>query len=386
MLHPSPNTVSLTTNDSLLACEPPYEDGSLPLVLLYSTVFVVGLPANLLTVYLTWLQVRRRNVLGVFLWSLSLCDLTYLLTLPLWAIYFSRGHLWPWSSASCKLTGYVFFTNMYISIFLLSCISCDRYVAVAYALESRGVRRLRLAVLATLGIILLVSVIHVPVFLMKEGEAAQGNRRCFEPSWGRAVVSGFSYARFVVGFLLPLLLLIVTNRGIMAAVKRSSGLRWEQKRHVQRLAMAVVLLFLVCFAPYHVLLLLRAIAPHFPLLNNCTFKRTVYTAYTICLGLSTVNSAVNPVLYVLSSKNIRKELSQGITRICSREPRPRPDWNNIQINRNPDPNTDKNAESQQGADPQGTSRTQNNTTLIIKVPPNLQGPERPGPYASELTL
>ncbi|KAL6095422.1 gpr132 [Pungitius sinensis] len=325
-----PVTELLPPNNTLssMACRPPYDAGRLPLVLLYSVVLAVGLPANLLTVYLTWLQVCRKNVLGVYLWSLSLCDLTYLCTLPLWTHYVRRGHSWPWSSAACRLTGYIFFNDMYISIFLLCCISCDRYVAVVYSVESRGLRRQRLASLVALCVVLLVAVGHVPVFTMREGAAGEGDHRCFEPSLSSAAVTGYSYARFVLGFLVPLLVLVGTNRGILANVQRS-GLRRQQKARVCWLAAAVVLLFLVCFAPYHILLLVRAVMFHFPRVEDCLFERTMYTPYTISLGLSAINSAVNPILYVLSSDNIRKELRRGLVQVWDRAHR-RPQSDNSQ--------------------------------------------------------
>lgn len=351
-------TTPLKNNVTLGGCEPPYDVGRVPLVLLYSVVLVVGLPANLLTVYLTWLQVHRKNVLGIYLWSLSLCDLTYLFTLPLWAYYVSQSHQWPWTSATCKLTGYIFFNNMYISIFLLCCISCDRYVAVVYSLESRGLRRQRIAVLVTLAIVLTVAVSHLPVFTMSEGNTAEGSRRCFEPSQSNSTVTGFNYARFMVGFMIPLVLLMVTNRGILANVQRSTGLRSGQKERVRRLAVAVVVLFLVCFAPYHLLLLVRAVMFHFPQLENgtCLFETTMYTPYTISLGLSTVNSAINPILYVLSSDNIRKELRRGLTQICNRAHlRSDSSQNKIQPTRNSlDQNAATNPENQQGGKPAGT--------------------------------
>lgn len=359
IMHDLPLTVSMTINTTLMLCKPPYDEGRLSLVLMYGVVLAVGLPANLLTVYLTWLQVRRKNVLGVYLWSLSLCDLSYLGTLPLWTYYVSAGHWWPWSSAACKLTGYIFFNNMYISIFLLCCISCDRYIAVVYSVESRGLRRQRFAFLITLAIVLLVAIGHMPVFTMREGDAAEGDRRCFEPSQSSTTVTGFNYARFVVGFLIPLLVLVVTNRGILANVQRSTGLRHEQKERVRWLAVAVVVLFLVCFAPYHIILLVRAVIFHFPQLEDgtCLFERTMYTPYTISLGLSTVNSAVNPILYVLSSDNIRKELRRGLAQVCERTHlRPRSDGsqNKIQPTKN---SSELNAvtenERQQGGKPPG---------------------------------
>lgn len=305
-------------NDSAVLCDVPYDAGRLPLVVLYSAVLAVGLPSNLLTLYLTWLQVWRGNVLSVYLWSLSLCDLSYLGTLPLWAAYVHRHHQWPWSSLACKVTGYIFFTNMYVSIFLLVMVSVDRYVAVVYSVESRGLRRQRHAVAVTLSVVLLVALGHLPVFSMREGEVDEGDRRCFEPSRSSSVVTGFNYARVVVGFLVPLLLLVVTNQRILSSVQLSTGLRRKQKAHVRRLAVAVVVLFLVCFAPYHLILLIRALFFHFPHpdFDSCLLEQKLYTPYSISLGLSTVNSAVNPILYVLSSDNIRKELSRGLAQLC----------------------------------------------------------------------
>ncbi|XP_029903093.1 LOW QUALITY PROTEIN: putative G-protein coupled receptor 132b [Myripristis murdjan] len=319
-MHETLTQSPLGTNNSSSSpsCDLPYDEDRLPLVLLYSVVLAIGLPANLLTIYLTWLQVRRKNVLGIYLWSLSLCDLMYLCTLPMWAYYVNQNHMWPWSGLACKVTGYIFFNNMYISIFLLCCISCDRYVAVVYAVESRGLRRQRLAIIVAAAIVLVVALGHMPVFIMQEGNASDG--RCFEPGHSNTVVTGFNYARFVIGFLIPLALLVITNRVILANIQLSSGLRPQQKERVRYLAVAVVALFLVCFAPYHVILLVRAITFHFsqPGPSSCDFEKKIYTPYTISLGLSTFNSAINPILYVLSSDNIQKELVRGLAALHSR--------------------------------------------------------------------
>ncbi|XP_026050903.1 probable G-protein coupled receptor 132 [Carassius auratus] len=313
-------SILMTMNESMnVTCEISYEDDRVPLMVLYIVVFIIGLPANLATVYLTLHQVCRNNVLGIYLLSLSVCDLTYLFTLPLWTVYVSRNHVWPWSSMACRVTGFVFFNNMYISIFLLCCVSIDRYVAVVYAIESRGLRQKRVAALVAFSTYMVVGLAHVPVFIMSEGNAAEGNRRCFEPSQGSAIVMGFSFARVCIGFFIPLAILIFTNRAILANVQASTGLNPHQKEKVRYLAVTVVALFLICFAPYHIILLLRAINFHFSKLHeDCYFKQHIYMAYKISLGLSTFNSAVNPILYVFSSNNIRQEIRKSMASLCNK--------------------------------------------------------------------
>ncbi|XP_072545666.1 probable G-protein coupled receptor 132 [Salminus brasiliensis] len=299
------------------SCLLPYDDDRLPLLVVYSIVLIVGLPANMVTVYLTFLQVRRQNVLGIYLLSLSVCDLMYLGTLPMWTIYINSGHRWNFGSMACKITGYIFFNNMYISIFLLCCVSLDRYVAVIYPIKSRVLRKRKRAVIVTIVIVAVVALGHMPVFTMTEGDTEnKRNKRCFEPGQTTLTVTGFNYARFVIGFFIPLCVLVVTNHAVLTKVEESDGLRSEQKTKVRYLAVAVILFFLVCFTPYHVILLLRAISYHFSEWG-CDFQQTLYTSYTISLGLSTINSAMNPVLYVLASDNIRKEIYRSMSSIRS---------------------------------------------------------------------
>lgn len=300
---------NLSTN-----CPLPYDEGRIPLLVLYITVLLVGLPANIATIYLTIRKVQRNNVLAIYLLSLSLTDFTYLLTLPVWAVYVSNSHRWQWSPLACQVTGYVFFTNMYISIFLLCCISIDRYIAVIYALETHGLRHQKLATFVSIAVSGVVGLGHAPVFSMPMNNHAQGQDRCFEPSQSTATITGYNYARFSVGFLAPLVVLIYTNHRILAGIRASASITVHQKQKVRRLVMVVVLLFLLCFGPYHILLLLRAISFHFPSLHgDCHFEQHVYTPYVISLGLSTINSAANPVLYMLSSDNIKIEIQGCVT-------------------------------------------------------------------------
>ncbi|XP_031436766.1 probable G-protein coupled receptor 132 [Clupea harengus] len=298
-------------------CSMPYDEDRVPLMILYSMVFVVGVPANFATFLLTMQQVRRANVLGIYLFSLSVCDLMYLCTLPLWALYIYRGHSWVWGSTACKWTGYIFFNNMYISVFLLCCVSVDRYVAVVYSLESRGIRRPKQAWMITMVIVVIVALGHLPVFTMEEGDAdSETQQRCFEPGQTTAMVTGFNYARVLIGFLIPFFILVFTNRTILSSIQASNSIKPKQKAKVRRLALAVVVFFLVCFAPYHVILLTRAISFH-TVSDKCHFDRGIYTPYSIFLGFSTINSAMNPILYVLSSDNIRKEVRRGLSSVRS---------------------------------------------------------------------
>ncbi|XP_009004913.1 putative G-protein coupled receptor 132 [Callithrix jacchus] len=284
-----------------------FEESRLVLVVVYSAVCVLGLPANFLTAWLALLQVLQGNVLAVYLLCLSLCELLYAGTLPLWVVYIHNEHRWTLGLLACKATAYVFFCNIYVSIFFLCCISCDRFVAVVYALESRGHRRQRTAILISACIFILVGVVHYPVF------EAEDKETCFDMLQIDSRIAGYYYARFTAGFAIPLSIIAFTNHRIFRSIKLSVGLSAAQKAKVKHSAIAVVVIFLVCFAPYHLILLVKAAAFSYyrgDRSSMCALEERLYTASVVFLCLSTVNSVADPIIYVLATEHSRQEVSR----------------------------------------------------------------------------
>ncbi|XP_006032236.2 probable G-protein coupled receptor 132 [Alligator sinensis] len=295
-------------NRSNCSCEQmPVQNSEILLVAVYSIVFAIGLPANCLTAYLTWLQIKKHNILAIYLFSLSLCELMYLSTLPLWIVYVQNEHQWTMGSETCIITGYIFFCNIYISVLMLCCISIDRYVAVVYSLESRGTRDQRTAVFITVVIFAVVAVIHCPVFILDDGRQTSGQKTCFETLPLEPTLAYFGIARFLCGFIIPFAIISFTNYKIFQNTNISSGLNVHQKAKVKHLAIAIIIIFLMCFAPYHVVLLIRAV--HYILFPNdsCCFEQEIYTTFVVFLCFSTANSIADPIIYVLASNNVRKE-------------------------------------------------------------------------------
>lgn len=290
-----------------LNCSMPFEESRVFVVALYCVVCVLGLPANCLTCWLALLQALRGNVLAVYLCGLALCEALYAGTLPLWAMYVQNQHRWTLGPWACKVTAYVFFCNLYVSVLLLCCVSCDRFVAVVYALESRGRRRQRTAVLVCVSVFFLVGLVHYPVFVTEH------ENTCFEtvPMDGRT--AGYYYWRFAVGFAVPLSIIAFTNHRVLRSVELSEGLSAARKARVRRTAAAVVGIFLMCFAPYHVLLLLKAAAFSYYRGDErsvCAFEVSLCTVSVVSLCLSTVNSVADPIIYVLATDHSRQQVSR----------------------------------------------------------------------------
>ncbi|XP_009998991.1 PREDICTED: probable G-protein coupled receptor 132 [Chaetura pelagica] len=298
-------------NNSSTCTGMPYKDSKTLLVAVYSIVFAIGIPANCVTSVLTFVQIQRNKVIAIYIFSLSLCELMYLSTLPLWIIYVQNEHQWNMGVTACRITGFIFFCNIYISILLLCCISVDRYVALVYALESRGRRGQKKAIIIVCFLFAVVAIIHAPVFGMED---PVNNRTCFETFPLDIKLASFSFARFLFGFAIPFTTLIFTNYKIFQSTKPSKILTCHQKAKVKYLAIAIIVIFLICFAPYHVVLITRSI--YFMLYQNCScpFEKDVYSIFTVFLCLATANSVADPIIYVLVSENVRKDFCRSMRR------------------------------------------------------------------------
>ncbi|XP_006839660.1 PREDICTED: probable G-protein coupled receptor 132 [Chrysochloris asiatica] len=293
------STCAKFSNDS-------FEESRVFLVVVYSAVCALGLPANLLTAWLTLLQVLQGNVLAIYLFCLAFCELLYISTLPLWVTYIQNQHRWTLGLQACKVTAYIFFCNIYVSILFLCCISCDRFVAVVYALESRGRRHQKTAIFISVCVFLLVGVIHVPLFYMTE------QATCYEAPMD-SVIARYHYSRFAFGFAIPFFIIGFTNHQIIRSTRLSRGLSAAQKAKVKHFAVAIVLIFLVCFAPYHLVLLIKAIAFSYyseDQATMCAFEARLYTVSVVFLCLSTVNSVADPIIYVLATDHSRQKISR----------------------------------------------------------------------------
>ncbi|RXM35326.1 G-protein coupled receptor 4 [Acipenser ruthenus] len=293
-----------TTNTS--NCGIDFKPGSNQLMTIYIIVFVVGLIVNLITLGPIIQQVRGHNVLGVYLLNLSISDLLYTLTMPLWIHYYHNNHVWTLGRPACLIAGFLFYSNMYVSIGLLCCISVDRCLAVKYPLHAKVFRKCRYACVLSAVVVLVVMGTHaVAAWLNYDLKAQVG---CYENYPLTIHVARVNLIRVAFGFLVPLLLLTFCYFKIFQGVQRSIGVEDRWKRKVKLLSIAVIVIFSFCFAPYHIILLLRTAVFYQDQANSCPFENQVYHYFTVSLAMSILNSVVDPILYVLLSNGVKEDM------------------------------------------------------------------------------
>ncbi|CAM4577972.1 ovarian cancer G-protein coupled receptor 1 [Lepidochelys kempii] len=266
---------------------------------IYIFVFVVGLPANCLSLYYGYLQIRAKNELGIYLCNLTIADLFYIFSLPFWLQYVLQHDNWTYDTDLCKICGILLYENIYISVGFLCCISIDRYLAVVHPFRFYQFRTIKAAVVVS--IIIWGKEILMSWFFFKKAEIskdAESHTICFEHYPIKNWEHNINYYRFFAGFLFPFFLLLFSYCGILRVVCKSHGTQKKTKIQIKRLVSSTVVIFLVCFGPYHILLIIRSLFE-----KNCMFAGKIFNIYHFSLLLTSFNCVADPVLYCFSSES-----------------------------------------------------------------------------------
>ncbi|XP_056401614.1 ovarian cancer G-protein coupled receptor 1-like isoform X1 [Hyla sarda] len=275
-------------------------DGTL-FVTVYSLNILIGIPANLAALYGVCKLMRAQAVQLIYFLNLIVADLLYLLVLPLWIVYFIQDHSWTLGPLACKVCGAMYFVNIYASIYFLCCIAIDRFMGIVYPMRFQAWQNVRCHVGVSLAGWLLIILCQVPVILALDFDHYD---LCYE-----GFVSDRLHAVFICivasfGFLGPLLILLVSCQASLRGIGRAS-LSPGSAVWIKILLLVCFLTFISCFGPYHCVSLVRAV--HLLIFGlDCSFLLSIHSYYRVSMAMMSLNTLLDPLLYVLLSKDIQK--------------------------------------------------------------------------------
>lgn len=358
-------TTEMDLNASLAPSAQPCTDWiSIPMTTIiptiYSVICVLGTVANALAVcVLAHASASRRTVANTFMLNLCVSDLLFLLSLPLWAVYYSQGYNWPFGWVACKVCGALLNLNLYASIFFITSMSVDRYLAIVHPLRSQSARDPKRARLTCILVWLLACACSAPNLYLRQlyHIEALGVEACViysDHNWYMTL----AWMKIILAFLLPLLVIsccyCAIGRHLMADTglvrmktlshtpsipscksqescgkperpptpcvsPSSSGSRPLEGRGLERVlwtVAAVVLAFFLCWFPFHCVTFLDVLRSN-DWLDSCWVNWAIHnlTPLTLCLGFS--NSAINPMLYCFIGNHFRNRLGGLCKGLCA---------------------------------------------------------------------
>ncbi|XP_037129256.1 C-X-C chemokine receptor type 3.1 [Syngnathus acus] len=272
---------------------------------LYSLAFVVGILGNGLLVGILTRSRKTRSVTDTFILHLAVADVLQLFTLPLWAVQDGQSLGWTFGTPLCKITGAVFTINCHCGIFLLACISLDRYLSIVHATQMYSRRKPWIVQSSCLAVWLLSLLLSVPdlIFLEALNDSRRKKSQCVRnlTQW----TLGLRLLAHIVGFLLPSLVLVFCYASILRRLRCGTG--GLQKQKAFRVIVAAVALFFLCWTPYNVAVMVQTAF----LDNNgtsCAFRTSVQMAVDITPIIGNLHCSLNPVLYAFVGVKFRRQL------------------------------------------------------------------------------
>lgn len=271
---------------------------------IYALVCCVGLTGNAMVIYVILKYAKMKTATNIYILNLAIADELFMLSVPFLATSAAVRH-WPFGSLMCRLVLSVDGINMFTSIFCLTVLSVDRYVAVVHPIKAARYRRPTVAKIVNVCVWGLSLIVILPIIVFADTVPAQDGGVDCNFLWPEAVWSeAFVVYTFLLGFLLPVGAICLCYC-LMVARMRAVGLKagWLQRRRsekkITRMVLLVVAVFVLCWMPFYVVQLISVFhRPPNPIVTQ------------LFVILSYANSGANPILYGFVSDNFRRSFQR----------------------------------------------------------------------------
>ncbi|NXB69745.1 GPR35 protein, partial [Donacobius atricapilla] len=217
----------------------------------YIPVLALGIPLNAIAFWVFCCKLKRWTETKVYMINLIVADSFLLFTLP-FLLYFTKykhpvDHL-------CFAIQNIYFTNMPMSIFVITLIAIDRYIAIKFPLKAKILRSpLKSASICGFLWILLIIYSNLYPRIHSNWEGCCFRRQSVQHSH-------FSLFYTICGYFLPLGIVIFCSVQVIRCLKQKMATNPHETQLFQKAVHIVsvnLCVFAVCFSPFHISLLLR---------------------------------------------------------------------------------------------------------------------------------
>ncbi|XP_052780009.1 somatostatin receptor type 2-like [Mya arenaria] len=291
------------------------------MIISYVIICVIGLIGNGLVIYVVLQFSKMKTVTNMYILNLAISDVLFLISLP-FLITTMMLEYWIFGNAMCKIYFVFFSINFFTSVFTLTAMSADRYLAVCHPVRSVYYRTTRIAFFVCLIIWSISFLVMLPIILYSRTVSNKkhiGKDTCTikwpddQPIPGE---KAFTWYTFLLGFLIPVALISVFYISVILRLKsvgprKKSKERKKSNRKVTRMVLAMISVYVICWLPYWCFQGYLTFKPKDT--NVPDWQIYMFSAFTV---LSFANSMINPLLYAFLSEVFRKSFMKAFN--CAR--------------------------------------------------------------------
>ncbi|XP_029695140.1 chemokine-like receptor 1 [Takifugu rubripes] len=297
-------------------------------LIVYSLAFVLGVPGNGVVIWVTGFKMKK-TVNTVWFLNLAVADFLFTVFLPLNITYTAMDFHWPFGKFMCKLSSGMCFLNMFASVYILVVISVDRCVSVVLPVWAQNHRSVRKASCVSLAVWVLALILSMPYFIFRDTAPSYFSEdiiNCFNnyalsddyetPSVNQLRQfrhQAMTITRFLLGFVVPFTVIVSCYAVIIHRLRRNRTLASQSSRPF-KIITAVITTFFLCWAPYHIMVLIELIN-HMATHENKTHDHVTTIGFPIATSLAFLNSCLNPLLYVFMGQDFKDKVRKSILKV-----------------------------------------------------------------------
>ena len=299
------------------------------IIFAYCLIFVVSLLGNSfigITVYKT--HALRKHI-NFFIVNMAMSDLLYPIFLFPYRLTYLYADSWlisgPLGQAMCKLVPFLSDVSIGVSIQSLILVAVDRFGAVVFPLRSPPISS-KLCPFFILAAWIIAMAVFSPYLVAFKLAVYQGQLRCLM-RWKEAFEKSFSVknyllAKYVAFLYIPIAILAILYSIIVIKLKsqqipgeqstNAEQQRAKRNKNVLKMAIAIVLGFVLCFVPWSITVLLSYFAR-----DSLPCGFFIYRNITYFMPVS--NCAINPCICFIFSSNYRNALKRLLSCLSGAE-------------------------------------------------------------------
>ncbi|KAK9973981.1 hypothetical protein ABG768_022094 [Culter alburnus] len=308
----------------------------------FTLIMLVGLVGNLLVIYVVVKNQQMKTVTNLYIVNLATTDILFLVCcVPFTATLYTLPS-WIFGDFMCRLVNYLQQVTAQATCITLSAMSVDRFYVTVYPLQSLHHRTPQMALTVCTTIWICSLLLSVPIALYQHTESSfwfGPQTYCTEAFPSLIHKRAYILYSFLAVYLLPLITIcmcytFMIKRMGQATVEPVHGCNQLQRpaerveavrTRVSRMVVVMVLLFIVCWGPIQILILLQAFCS-----EDVSHSYTLYKLKIWAHCMSYSNSSINPVIYAFMGANFRKAFRSVFPLIFKRNARttePLPTYN-----------------------------------------------------------
>nr|XP_008258334.1 2-oxoglutarate receptor 1 [Oryctolagus cuniculus] len=276
------------------------------LPVIYSIIFLVGFPGNAVAISTYVFKMRPWKSSTVIMLNLACTDLLYLTSLPFLIHYYASGENWIFGDFMCKFIRFSFHFNLYSGILFLTCFSIFRYVVIIHPMSCFSIHNTRWAV-AACAVVWIISLVAVmPMTFLITSTTRTNRSACLDltSSDDLTTIKWYNLILTATTFCLPLVIVTLCYATIIYTLTQGPQTQSSLKQKARRLTILLLLVFYICFLPFHIL---RVVRIESRLLSiSCSVENHIHGAYIVSRPLAALNTFGNLLLYVVVSDNFQQ--------------------------------------------------------------------------------